>query len=111
MSKVLSGLLARLPTWLRPRGSRAARILRTSGLFDTAWYLEAYPDVAARKVDPLEHYIRHGVREGRDPNRLFSSNWYLANNPDVGESGLNPLAHFVLRGAKEGRNPFEGKIL
>jgi glycosyltransferase involved in cell wall biosynthesis len=105
MSKVLSGLLARLPAWLRPRRSRAARVLRASGLFDTAWYLEAYPDVAARKVDPLEHYLRHGAREGRDPNRLFSSSWYLANNPDVAESGLNPLAHFVLRGAKEGRNP------
>ncbi len=98
-------MLARLPAWLRPRSSRAARILRASGLFDTAWYLEAYPDVAARKVDPLEHYIRHGAREGRDPNRLFSSSWYLANNPDVAESGLNPLAHFVQRGAKEGRNP------
>ncbi|HKP26705.1 MAG TPA: glycosyltransferase [Dongiaceae bacterium] len=105
MSRFLSGLRARLPAWLRPRSSRAARILRASGLFDPAWYLEAYPDVAARKVDPLEHYIRHGAREGRDPNRLFSSSWYLANNPDVTESGLNPLAHFVLRGAKEGRNP------
>lgn len=107
MSDFLSGLLAhlRLSSWLRPRRSRAARIIRASGLFDSAWYLEAYPDVAARKVDPVDHYVRHGVREGRDPNRLFSSNWYLANNPDVTQSGLNPLAHFVLRGAKEGRNP------
>ena len=105
MSKFLSGLLARLPDWLRPRRSRAARIIRESGLFDAAWYLEAYPDVAARKVDPLEHYVRYGAREGRDPHRLFSSSWYLANNPDVTESGLNPLAHFALCGAKEGRNP------
>lgn len=74
-------------------------------MFDAGWYLEAYPDVAARKVDPLEHYIRHGAREGRDPNRLFSSSWYLASNPDVTASGLNPLVHFILRGAKEGRSP------
>ncbi len=107
MSEFLSGLLAHLhlPAWLRSRGSRAARIIRTSGLFDSAWYLETYPDVAARKVDPLQHYLRYGAREGRDPNRLFSSSWYLASNADVTESGLNPLVHFVLRGAKEGRNP------
>ncbi|HEV8389804.1 MAG TPA: glycosyltransferase family 2 protein, partial [Dongiaceae bacterium] len=61
--------------------------------------------MAARGVDPLRHYVRHGAREGRDPNRLFSSSWYLANNPDVVESGLNPLAHFILRGVVEGRNP------
>jgi glycosyltransferase involved in cell wall biosynthesis len=107
MSEFLSGLLAQLhlPDWLRSRGSRAARIIRASGLFDAAWYLEAYPDVAVREVDPLEHYIRYGAREGRDPNRLFSSSWYLASNPDVTESGLNPLVHFVVRGAKEGRSP------
>ena len=103
----MSRLLARLPLphWLRSRDARAAHTIRASGLFDPAWYLETYPDVAARKVDPLLHYIRHGAREGRDPNRLFSSSWYLANNPDVAQSGLNPLVHFVLRGAREGRNP------
>jgi glycosyltransferase involved in cell wall biosynthesis len=107
VSNFLSGLLAhlRLPTWLRPRGSRAARIIRASGLFDSAWYLETYPDVAARKVDPVQHYVRYGAREGRNPNRLFSSSWYLASNPDVAESGLNPLVHFVVHGANEGRNP------
>ena len=107
MSEFLSGLLAhlRFPNWLQSRASRAARVIRASGLFDTAWYLETYPDVAARKVDPVQHYIRYGAREGRDPNRLFSSSWYLASNPDVTEASLNPLVHFVLRGAKEGRNP------
>jgi glycosyltransferase involved in cell wall biosynthesis len=107
MSEFLSGLLAhlRLPDWLRSRADRTARIIRASGLFDSAWYLETYPDVAARKVDPVQHYVRYGAREGRDPNRLFSSSWYLASNPDAAESGLNPLAHFILRGAKEGRNP------
>lgn len=103
----MSGLLAhlRVPAWLRSRTSNVADLVSVSGLFDTAWYLEAYPDVAARKVDPLRHYVRHGAREGRDPNRLFSSSWYLANNPDVAKAGLNPLVHFILRGAKEGRNP------
>src|SRR6185295_8599812 len=95
----LDGLLARLQhsNWLahfRSPASRTAAVIGASGLFDSAWYLDSYPDVAARGVDPLRHYIRHGAREGRDPNRLFSSSWYLASNPDVVEAGLNPLAHF-----------------
>jgi len=107
MSEFLSGLLARLriPAWLQSRASRAARVIGASGLFDPTWYLETYPDVAARGVDPLRHYIRHGAREGRDPNRLFSSSWYLANNPDVVQSGLDPLTHFILHGAAKGRSP------
>lgn len=35
--------------------------------FDAAWYLAAYPDVAAAGRDPLRHYRRHGCREGRLP--------------------------------------------
>jgi GT2 family glycosyltransferase len=82
----------------------AYRVIRSSGLFDRAWYLETYPDVAARNVDPLRHYLRHGVREGRDPNRMFSSSWYLAAHPDVAEAKVNPLLHYITRGAAEGRS-------
>ncbi|WP_417525613.1 glycosyltransferase [Marinovum sp.] len=35
--------------------------------FDPAWYLAAYPDVAAAGRDPRRHYCRHGRREGRLP--------------------------------------------
>ncbi|HEX6118918.1 MAG TPA: glycosyltransferase, partial [Dongiaceae bacterium] len=109
MNDLLSGLRARLrlirPTRFRSNESRAAGTIAASGLFDADWYLETYPDVAVRKVDPVAHYVRHGAREGRDPNRLFNSTWYLANNPDAAASGLNPLLHFIVRGAAEGRNP------
>ncbi|MEZ5830439.1 MAG: glycosyltransferase [Dongiaceae bacterium] len=107
MSELLSGLLThlRVPAWLQSRAPYAMYVIRASGLFDVAWYLDSYPDVADRGVDPLEHYVRYGAREGRDPNRLFSSSWYLANNPDVAESGLNPLVHFILKGSAEGRSP------
>lgn len=33
--------------------------------FDPAAYLAANPDVAARRLDPLRHFVRHGSREGR----------------------------------------------
>jgi hypothetical protein len=39
------------------------------GLFDPTWYLEKYPDVKSAGVDPAEHYVRYGAREGRLPRR------------------------------------------
>jgi predicted nucleic acid-binding Zn-ribbon protein len=39
--------------------------LKASGLFDAESYLEKNPDVAAAGEDPLLHFIRHGLREGR----------------------------------------------
>ena len=40
--------------------------------FDAAWYLVAYPDVAAAGIEPLEHYVRYGQGEGRLPRLLLS---------------------------------------
>ena len=38
---------------------------RHAGLFDAAKYLELYPDVAENGMDPVRHYILHGMAEGR----------------------------------------------
>lgn len=81
------------------------RLIRESGLFDADWYLETYPDVAARGVDPLLHYLRHGAREGRDPNSLFSSSWYMATYPEVASGGGNPLVDYIRHGVAAGRDP------
>ena len=78
--------------------------VRQSGLFDAEWYLDAYPDVRAAGVDPLEHYLMHGWGEARNPNSLFDSAWYLAHNSDVRESGMNPLLHYMRHGALERRD-------
>jgi hypothetical protein len=32
---------------------------------DTVGYLAANPDVAAAHVDPLDHFLRSGIYEGR----------------------------------------------
>lgn len=74
-------------------------------LFDAAWYLSRYPDVAETGIDPLDHYVRWGVAEGRDPNPLFATQWYLTQNPDVASADLGPLTHFALFGAREFRDP------
>lgn len=40
-------------------------LLKASDLFDPESYLEKNPDVAESGDDPLLHYVRHGLREGR----------------------------------------------
>lgn len=63
--------LAAQPFWwsLLPKRSRRARerlLLQANGLFDSADYLACNPDVEAAGMDPLRHYIWHGISEGRN---------------------------------------------
>lgn len=58
------------PRWwsVLPRSGQARlqrRRLQRLGLFDGQSYLNINPDVAESGMDPLEHYIRHGIDEGR----------------------------------------------
>lgn len=62
--------LADSPRWwaLLPRAWRRRRqrtMLRRRGLFDAAAYIVRYPDVAAAGIDPLQHYLLHGIDEDR----------------------------------------------
>jgi hypothetical protein len=74
-------------------------------LFDPAFYLRKYPDVAAAGVNPLCHYLKHGAAELRQPHPLFDPGFYLDRNPDIRSAGLNPLVHYVRHGAAEDRKP------
>ncbi len=80
-------------------------IIEGSGLFDREWYLNTYPDVRAAGMDPIEHYLRFGWKESRNPCNGFDTAYYLRANPDVARSGLNPLLHYVKFGRDEGRDP------
>jgi hypothetical protein len=73
--------------------------------FDVAFYLACNPDVQAAGLDPLDHFLLRGWREGRQPNRGFDVAYYLASNPDVAAHGINPLLHYVWAGRREGRRP------
>ena len=79
------------------------RMVKESELFDAAFYLANYPDVALAGCDPLEHYVRHGLSELRQPSRDFDPRAYLAANPDVAAAGINPFLHYVAWGQGEGR--------
>jgi hypothetical protein len=87
------------------------RLAIASQFFEAGWYLARYPDVAAAGLDPLAHFLRFGIAEGRDPGPLFDTKWYLANNPDVAVAGINPLVHYFEFGAAEGRDPNPAGIL
>lgn len=85
------------------RRRRWARVIKRSGLFDEQYYLANNPDVRARDVDALGHFLRSGGREGRKPSQDFDSRWYLTRYPDVAATGMNPLVHYCLHGRREQR--------
>jgi hypothetical protein len=88
---------------------REATLKRFLGtFFDAAWYQLHYPDVVAANLDPLLHFIRHGVAEKRNPNRFFDGEWYADQYQDVAASGLHPLQHYLQIGAMELRHPHPG---
>jgi 1,4-dihydroxy-2-naphthoate octaprenyltransferase len=69
---------------------------------DQAWYLTTYPDIAAAGLDPVQHYLQFGWREGRDPRPDFSTRGYLAIHTDVAGSGQNPFIHYLRHGGCKG---------
>ena len=71
--------------------------------FNEAFYLSANRDVAEAGLNPLDHFLRLGWREGRDPNEDFSTCDYLDADPDVAASGENPFVHYLREGRAEGR--------
>ncbi|MDP5138722.1 hypothetical protein ORJ04_22505, partial [Rheinheimera baltica] len=77
--------------------------LLASGLFDTEYYKQRYPDVAASEVDVVTHYLKYGAYEGRNPNANFISSFYLNEYADVRSSGINPLVHYIRFGLAEQR--------
>lgn len=81
------------------------KLVKESGLFDIDWYLKHNPDVKEAAVDPVEHFLKFGYREGRNPNEFFDTAWYNAVNNDVAQTKGNPFIHFLKYGAYEGRNP------
>lgn len=83
--------------------SKQKKLLETLDLFDIEYYTANNPDVAENNIDPLDHYLMYGYKEGRNPSALFDQHFYLAMYPDVRASGINPLVHYIKWGRSEGR--------
>lgn len=91
---------ARSRTQARPRTDEY-KVIKSE--FDVAYYVTQYPDIArAGRMDPVQHYINAGAKEGRDPNPFFSTKGYVSRYPEVGESGLNPFYHWLTEGRDRG---------
>jgi predicted nucleic acid-binding Zn-ribbon protein len=78
---------------------------RLARVFDATWYLREHPEIAAQGIDPLEHYIERGAKDGCNPHPLFDTTWYLTMNPDVRSANINPFEHYIETGGREGRDP------
>jgi hypothetical protein len=100
-------LIGRLPGL----AARARSAVRTpdealvADAMDPDWYRAMNPDLVAAGADPVDHFLRHGWREGRDPVAAFSVRDYLELYPDIAEAGINPFLHWLKAGKAEGRLP------
>ena len=82
-------------------------LIRSSPLFDAAWYLRNNHDVAKAGDEPGLHFLRHPTRPTRAPGPDFDTARYVDAHPEVLEEGINPLVHFLLSeaGKKADRYP------
>lgn len=74
--------------------------------FDANYYLSTYEDVKAAGVNPLNHYMQHGYKEGRRPNEVFSPKFYkemyLKGYPEYRH---DPFYHYLTIGRQSGYMP------
>ncbi len=93
------------PVWLRDDDASLLYLIRTSGLFDEAWYRDTYPDVAKGGWDPLSHHLRYGADELRDPGPGFDAEHYAITYPHYRDTFPIPLIHYLRLGLRRGYEP------
>jgi hypothetical protein len=106
-TEAIARLRATTPRWPR-------RLDRFISMFDEAFYLKTNPDVdrevrAGRLQSALDHYVRHGFKEGR-PCLNIDYRWYSVEYPlaafEVGNGDYADLTHHYLEvGALRGYKP------
>jgi glycosyltransferase involved in cell wall biosynthesis len=62
--------------------------------FDAEYYLKTYPDIAVAGVDPFQHFVFHGYKEGRNPSAEFDTKFYIQRY-FKGNTDQNPLLHYL----------------
>jgi glycosyltransferase involved in cell wall biosynthesis len=89
--------------WLARRGTIADP---PTSFLDLEFYRKLYPEFKGVRIDLYEHFVLHGLFEGRTPNPLFDPFWYgAAYAKAVEASGLPPFFHFLTEGAEAGLCP------
>ncbi len=85
-----------------PREEEAVRLIEASGLFDPLYYRARYPDAVTDGLSPLDHYVRYGSAEGRNPSSEFDVHYYDSVALRVSRYEGNPLVHYLLEGRARG---------
>ncbi|MCC9055309.1 hypothetical protein LOK55_13710 [Microbacterium sp. F2E] len=80
----------------------AEKLVRVAGIVDEAFYLTSYRDVAKAEEDPVFHWTRYGVREGRRPRADMS----IASLEDLAEA-LTQAAVALLEDDDAARFPMD----
>ena len=78
-----------------------AGVIRSSLLFNEAWYRSTYG--LGEYLDAAAHYLQQGWKMGYEPSQVFSGRDYLERYEDVRTAGINPLLHLEKFGYAEGR--------
>lgn len=78
-------------------------VIEASELFDRAWYLAEYPDVAVSGMDPLVHYLSFGARLLRNPGPGFDTRRYQIVERNTLSVDDNPLVQYLT--TKDGHGP------
>lgn len=86
--------LRQLPALGRLYHVLVGKLIGKTRLFDSAFYLQANPDVAQSKVSSLRHYVADGDREGRQPMPFFDPCYYRAHAKGKLKS-INSLLHYA----------------
>jgi hypothetical protein len=94
-------LLARRQPAPTEEEAQQLELIRSSALFDAAWYLRENSDVVRDGDEPGLHFLRHPTRPIRAPGPDFDMVRYLDAHPEVVDEGVNPLVHFLL--SEEGK--------
>ncbi len=106
-----------LPSDYVIKGSNSSTTVTASDLqtyspvFDAAYYLKAYPELAQTVgKDPtalLNHFVNTGMNECRQGNADFNVYAYAQNNPDLftayGMNAKQYYMHYITSGKAEGR--------
>ncbi len=80
-------------------------------IFDAAFYVNKYPELrpvcGTDEAKLYEHYLKIGIKEGRQASAKFNPQYYRTNYPDLQAAFANNWQkyadHFLNYGMKEGR--------
>ena len=95
----------------RRRSSSELELIRSSPLFDAAWYLRHYHDVVRSGEEPGLHFLRHPTRPIRAPGPDFDTARYLDDHPEVLERGRQPAGPLPAVRGRAGRRPLPARSL